>query len=63
MSGRSSRLFYAAMDNVLSLVELAAYVASILGVSAAVTWAVVKISPSESAKQQKAQEKASESSG
>jgi hypothetical protein len=51
------------MDDLLSLLELTAYVASILGISAAVTWAVVKISPSESAKQQKAQEEARESSG
>ncbi len=51
------------MDDLLSLVELAAYVAAILAMSAAVTWAVVKISPSEAAKEQRAREKARESGG
>jgi hypothetical protein len=51
------------MDDLLSLIELTAYVASILAVSAAVTWVVVKISPSEAAKQQKAQQKAREAGG
>jgi hypothetical protein len=44
------------MDTVLSLLELALYVGGILGLSAAITWVVVKVSPSESAKQQKAQQ-------
>ncbi len=39
------------MDTVLGLLELALYVCSILALSAAVTFAVVKISPSQSAKQ------------
>lgn len=38
------------MDTVLGLLELALYVCSILGLSAAITFAVVKISPSQSAK-------------
>lgn len=44
------------MDTVISLLELVAYVAGILAFSMAITWIVVKVSPSESAKQQKAQQ-------
>ena len=44
------------MDTVLSLVELTAYIVAILALSMSVTWAVVKVSPSESAKEQRAQE-------
>jgi hypothetical protein len=44
------------MDTVISLLELIVYIAGILGLSMFVTWAVVKVSPSESAKQQRAQE-------
>jgi hypothetical protein len=40
------------MRTVLGLVELVFYVASILTLSAAVTWAVVKISPTKTAKPQ-----------
>ncbi len=43
------------MDNVISLVELTLYICGILALSMSVTWAVVKVSPSESAKQQRAQ--------
>ena len=39
------------MDTILGLLELAFYVCSILALSAAVTYAVVRISPSQSAKQ------------
>jgi hypothetical protein len=46
------------MDTVLSLVELAAYIVGILALSMSVTWAVVKVSPSESAKQQRAEAEA-----
>ena len=46
------------MDTVLSLVELAAYIGGILAFSMSVTWAVVKVSPSESAKQQRAEAEA-----
>ena len=38
------------METVIGLVELALYVVGILMLSAAVTFAVVKISPSKSAK-------------
>jgi hypothetical protein len=44
------------VDTVLSLLELTGYVVVILLLSMAVTMAVVKVLPSESAKQQKAQE-------
>jgi hypothetical protein len=45
------------MDDVISLVELALYITAILALSAAVTWLVVKISPSESTKEIEAAEK------
>jgi hypothetical protein len=47
------------VDDVLSILALVAYIALILGLSMAVTWAVVRISPSESAKQRKAKQPAS----
>jgi len=40
------------MQTVLGLIELAFYVVSILTLSAAVTYAVVKISPTKTAKRQ-----------
>ncbi|MCZ7587674.1 MAG: hypothetical protein M5U27_02185 [Gaiella sp.] len=43
------------MDTVISLLELFLYIVAILALSMSVTWAVVKVSPSESAKQQRAQ--------
>jgi hypothetical protein len=46
------------MDTFVSLVELVLYIAAILALSMAVTWAVVKVSPSESAKEQQASDKA-----
>jgi flagellar biogenesis protein FliO len=42
------------MDTVLSLIELFAYIAAILALSMSVTWLVVRVSPSESAKEQRA---------
>lgn len=44
------------MEDVLSIILLIGYIALILALSMAVTWAVVKISPSESAKQRKAKQ-------
>jgi hypothetical protein len=46
------------MDTVLGLFELALYIAAVLGLSMALTWVVIRISPSESAKEQKAQTEA-----
>ena len=43
------------MDTVLGLVELALYIVGVLALSMALTWVVIKISPSESTKEQKAQ--------
>jgi hypothetical protein len=43
------------MDTVLGLIELALYIVGVLALSMALTWAVIRISPSESAKEQKAQ--------
>ena len=40
------------MDTLLGLIELALYVTGVLALSAAVTFAVIKISPSQSAKEQ-----------
>ena len=46
------------MDTVISLVELTVYIVAILAFSMSVTWLVVKVSPSESAKEQRAQTEA-----
>ena len=46
------------MDDVFGLVEFALYIAGILALSMAVTWGVVRVSPSESAKEQRAQDEA-----
>jgi hypothetical protein len=43
------------VDTVIGLFELFFYIVAILALSASVTWAVVKISPSESAKEQRAE--------
>ena len=48
-----------AMDTVISLFALALYIVAILALSAALTWAVIRISPSESAKQQRAKSETS----
>ena len=42
------------MDTVLGLIGLTVYIVAIIGLAAAVTWGVVKVSPSKSAKQQEA---------
>jgi hypothetical protein len=47
------------MDTVIGLLELVLYIVAILALSMSVTWAVVKVSPSESAKEQRARSKAS----
>ena len=46
------------MATVLGLLELALYVAGVLALSMALTWAVIKISPSESTKEQRAKAEA-----
>jgi hypothetical protein len=61
-AGPDIGLSYPGMDKVLSIIELAVYIAAILALSAAATWAVIKISPSEAAKQQRAKAKESGSS-
>ncbi len=43
------------MDKVLGIIELVLYIVAILSLSAAATWLVIKVSPSEAAKLQKAQ--------
>ena len=43
------------MDTALGLLELVLYVVGVLALSMALTWIVIKISPSESAKQAKQQ--------
>jgi hypothetical protein len=47
------------MDTVLGLIGLAAYIVAIVGLACAVTWAVVKLSPSKSQKQLDAKAKSS----
>ncbi len=48
------------MDTALSLIALVLYITAILALSAAITWAVIRISPSESAKEQRAKSEGSE---
>src|SRR5688572_31940565 len=48
-----------AMDDVISIILLILYIAGILALSAAITWLVIRISPSESAKQQQAKSESS----
>jgi hypothetical protein len=48
------------MDTVISLIELVLYIIGILALSMALTWAVIRISPSESAKEQRAKTESSE---
>jgi hypothetical protein len=47
------------MDDVISIILLILYIAGILALSAAITWAVIRISPSESTKQQQAKSESS----
>ena len=47
------------MDTVISLFALALYIAAILALSMAITWGVIRISPSESAKEQQAKSEGS----
>jgi uncharacterized membrane protein (DUF485 family) len=42
------------MSDVISLVELVVYIVAILAISMAVTWLVVKVSPSEAQKELRA---------
>ena len=49
------------MDTVLGLFGLAIYIVVIIGLAAAVTWAVVKLSPSKSQKQLEARKNAAPS--
>ena len=48
------------MDTVLGLIGLTFYIVFIVGLAAAVTWLVVKLSPSKSQKQLEARKKATE---
>ena len=47
------------MDTVLGLLGLLVYIVGILGIASGVTWVVVKLSPSKSAKQAEAKAKSS----
>jgi len=47
------------METVLGLIGLAIYIVVIIGLAAAVTWGVVKISPSKSQKQLEARQQKS----
>ena len=48
------------MDTVLGLIGLTFYIVFIVGLAAAVTWLVVKLSPSKAQKQLEARKKAAE---
>jgi hypothetical protein len=47
------------MDTVLGLIGLTVYIVVIISLAAAITWAVVKLSPSKSQKQLEARKNAS----
>ena len=47
------------MDTVLGLIGLTVYIVVIIALASAVTWGVVKVSPSKSQKQLEANKKAS----
>ena len=47
------------MDDVISVIELVLYIIGILALSMALTWLVVRVSPSESAKEQRAKSESS----
>jgi len=46
------------MDTVIGLIGLTVYIVVIIGLASAVTWAVVKLSPSKSQKQLEARKNA-----
>jgi len=58
MKARTSGYPIRRMNTVISLVELTVYIVSILALSMFATWLVIKISPSESAREQRAKQKA-----
>jgi hypothetical protein len=51
------------VSDVLGLLGLLVYIAFMLALSMGVTWTVIKISPSESAKEERRAKKAAASSG
>jgi flagellar basal body-associated protein FliL len=55
---RGTPVFYARMDTVLGLILFVVYIAAILAAAAAITLLVIKLSPSEAAKEQRARAKA-----
>ena len=50
------------MDTVLGLIGLTVYIVAIISLAAAVTWGVVKISPSKSQKQLEARQQQAKNS-
>jgi len=50
---RGMRLVYGRMDTVLGLVGMAIYIVAVVALAASITYAVVKLSPSKSAKKAK----------
>jgi NADH:ubiquinone oxidoreductase subunit 6 (subunit J) len=55
---RGTRLFYGQMDTVLGLILFVVYLGAVLVASAAITMLVIKLSPSEAAREQRAARKA-----
>jgi hypothetical protein len=53
-----TRLFYGQMDTVLGLILFVVYLAAVLVASAAITMLVIKVSPSEAAREERARRKA-----
>jgi uncharacterized BrkB/YihY/UPF0761 family membrane protein len=52
------RLFYEAVSGLLGIVLLVVFIAAVIGFSAAITWVVVKVSPSKSGKQRRGNDSA-----
>lgn len=59
---RGTRVFYARMDTVLGLILFVVYLAAVLVASAGITLLVIRLSPSEAAREQRARRKAEKSS-
>ena len=59
---RGTRVFYAPMDTVLGLILFIVYLAAVLVASAAITLLVIRLSPSEAAREQRARRRAEKSS-
>ena len=58
---RGTRLFYGQMDTALGLILFILYIVAVLVASAAITMLVIRVSPSEAAREERAARKAQKS--